>query len=274
MALLLAAGFAALSISTPWAEPDPAPDYSARVLGGDQEAALAGLRGKVVLLNTWATWCAPCRGEMPDFEIIYQRYRTRGLAVVGVNIDEGSVDEKVQRFVEKMGVSFEIWRDPRNRFAKRFRVLGVPETLLVDREGAIMHRWSGPMDPSAAENLEMIEKALRPGAPVAARPEPEAKAALQRGRRLAEQRGCLTCHSTDGSPGMGPTWKGLPGAEVTLADGRRIVRDSAYLKRAILDPDIEIVAGYANGVMSGAIPGKRLTEPEVDALVRYLESLN
>lgn len=69
--LVVAAGFAAPARG---AEPQPVPDYSARMLGSEQEVALAGLRGRVVLLNTWAAWCPPCREEMPDFEAIHQRY--------------------------------------------------------------------------------------------------------------------------------------------------------------------------------------------------------
>ncbi|MGH8548689.1 MAG: hypothetical protein ACRERU_08860 [Methylococcales bacterium] len=84
----------------------------------------------------------------------------------------------------------------------------------------------------------------------------------------------MTCHSTDGSRGVGPTWKGLTASEVTLADGQRIARDRAYLRRAIADPDSEIVAGYANGVMAGAMPGKTLSATEVEALVLFLESLS
>ncbi len=255
-------------------EPRPAPDYSARLLGGDEEATLASLRGKVVLLNTFATWCAPCRAEMPDFEAFYRRYWTRGLEVVGVNVDEGEADEKVARFVEKMGISFTIWRDPRNRFSKRFRVLGVPETLLIDRDGMILQHWNGPMDPGTPENLAAIEAAVGPGGASPGAPTPDATdATLQRGRRLAEQRGCLTCHSTDGGPGAGPAWTHLRGAEVALDDGRRVARDSAYLARAIRDPDAEVVAGYEKGVMAGAMPGKPLTDEEVAALVRFLESL-
>jgi peroxiredoxin len=253
-------------------EPQPAPDYHARVLGSDEEATLAGLRGKVVLLNTWATWCAPCRVEMPDFEAIHQRFQDRGLMVVGVNIDEGAVDERVQRFLDKLGISFTIWRDPRNHFSKRFRVLGVPETLLIDREGMIRHRWSGPIDPSEPENLALLEQALGVTSVKPAEAAQE-NAMIQRGQRIAEQRGCLTCHSTDGSAGAGPGWKGLLGAEVSLDDGRRIKRDRAYLARAIADPDAETVAGYEKGIMAGAMPGKALSEPDIDALVRYLESL-
>jgi thiol-disulfide isomerase/thioredoxin len=253
-------------------EARPTPDYRARILGSEDVADLASLKGKVVLLNTWATWCAPCRVEMPDFEAFYLRYRDRGLEVVAVNIDEGEVDEKVERFTEKMGITFTIWRDPRNRFAKKFRVLGVPATLLISRDGMILRHWNGPMNPADPENLKSIELALGSGGEPADKRSQD-KAALQRGRRIAEQRGCLNCHTTDGSKNVGPTFKGMLGAEVTLTDGRTFTRDEDYLKRAILDPDAETVAGYDKGVMSGAMPGKKLTEEEVDALVLYLKSL-
>lgn len=259
-----------------------APDYAARPLGEIGEVALVSLKGQVVLLNTWATWCPPCREEMPGFETLYQRYRDQGLQVVGVNIDEGQADEKVQRYVEGSGISFPIWRDPLNRFAKRFRVLGVPETFLISREGVIVHHWRGPMDPNAPENLVAIEQALKltaMGAATAstalegAAPAVEAEVTPARGRRLAEQRGCLNCHSTDGAHGVGPSWKGLAGSQAKLADGRSVTRDRDYLTRAILEPDAEIVAGYSPGVMGGAMPGRRLNEVEVAGLVRYLESL-
>lgn len=252
----------------------PAPDYSARLLGSDEEASLASLRGRVVLLNTFATWCAPCRAEMPDFEVFYQRYRDRGLEVVGVNVDEGEADERVAHFVEKMGMSFAIWRDPRNRFSKRFRVLGVPETLLIDRDGMILRHWNGPMDPGAPENLAAIEGALGPAGAIQAGSMPDvASATLRRGRRLAEQRGCFGCHAADGGTGAGPAWTHLRGTEVTLDDGRRVLRDRAYLARAIREPDADIVAGYEKGVMAGAMPGKPLTDADVEALVHFLESL-
>ncbi|BGE84537.1 MULTISPECIES: redoxin domain-containing protein [Methylosinus] len=251
----------------------PVSDYSARLLGGEQTASLADLQGKVVLLNSWATWCAPCLTELPDFETLHQRLHDRGLEIIGVNIDEGEVDEKVARLVKKIGLGFPIWRDPRNKFAKRFRVLGVPETLLIGRDGVILRRWNGPMDPAEPDNAASIEQALAQVSAGAAEPQADAKALIARGRRLAEQRGCVTCHSTDGSPGAGPSWKGLAGQEATLDDGRRVLRDETYLTRAIAEPDAEIVQGYAKGVMSGAIPGKPLTESELAALVRYLQSL-
>lgn len=270
-------GFVALTWGFPaHSGEQPAPEYTARVLGSTEEISLASLRAQVVLLNTWATWCSPCRKEMPDFENFYGKYRERGLTVVGVNIDEGQADENVERYVEAIGVSFPVWRDPQNRFGKRFRVLGVPETFLIDREDGIVQHWRGPMDPSTPENLKLIEAVL--AAPVKTASAPQGNGqdepTPKRGRRLAEQRGCLNCHSTDGSQGVGPSLKGLVGTTVELTDGRRLVRDRDYLARAIREPDAEIVAGYGKGVMAGAMPGKPLTETEVEALIRYLTSLS
>jgi len=256
------------------AEDLPAPDYAARALESQEKVSLASLRGQVVLLNTWATWCSPCRQEMPAFETLYRQHRDQGLKVVGVNIDEGQADSEVERYVASLGISFPIWRDPENRIAKRFRVLGVPETFLLDRAGMIRRHWRGRMDPHAPDNLKSIQLVLGAQAEDAEpAPSPQAPT-VQRGRRLAEQRGCLNCHSTDGAQGVGPSWKDLGGTEVTLADGRTLVRDRGYLARAILDPDAEIAAGYPKGLMAGAMPGRKLTETEIEALVFYIFSLS
>ncbi|MGH8473958.1 MAG: redoxin domain-containing protein, partial [Gammaproteobacteria bacterium] len=261
-------------------EAQPAPEYTARVLGSTEEIALASLHGRVVLLNTWATWCSPCRKEMPAFEALYREYRDQGLEIVGVNIDEGQADEQVARYVEGKGIGFPIWRDPENRFAKRFRVLGVPETFLIDRAGMIARHWRGRMDPNVSDNLESIQAVLgakddsKPTGPPPRAQAPGDPLNVQRGRRLAEQRGCLNCHSTEGAQGVGPSWKDLAGTEVTLADGRTLVRDRGYLARAILDPDAEIAAGYPKGLMAGAMPGRKLTQTETEALVLYILSLS
>lgn len=139
---------------------DLAPDYSARAVGSGDAVSLRDLRGEVVVLNTWATWCEPCRDEMPDFERLYQRHRSDGLRVVGVNIDEGRVDGKVSDYVEANGLTFDIWRDGANRFAKDFRVLGPPETFLIDRDGRIQYHWRGQMDPDEPANQSRILAAL------------------------------------------------------------------------------------------------------------------
>lgn len=273
IALIMSVGFITAVQAV---EPRALPEYTARLLGSEREVSFADYSGQVILINTWATWCSPCRAEMPDFEKIHQRYHDQGLKVVGINIDEGQVDETVARFVDGIGISFPIWRDPHNRFSKRFRSVGVvPETYLVDRNGMIIKHWQGPVDPNAAKNLEIIKLAL--GSATLESNKPTSKfpqATPRRGKRLADQRGCLTCHSIDGSPKSGPTWKGMSGATVTLIGGIRTVRDHAYLRRAIVEPDSEIVAGYVDKIMAGAMPGKPLTPAEVEALIVYFDSLS
>ncbi len=138
---------------------DEAPDYSARVLGSDEQKALADLRGEVVLFNVWATWCEPCREEMPFFQRLWDQHRTDGLRVVAVSIDEGRGDGGVSRFVEKAGYTYDIWRDPSNRVAKPFRVLGPPATYLIDRDGRVAYHWRGMMS-ETDENESRIRAAL------------------------------------------------------------------------------------------------------------------
>lgn len=97
--------------------------------------------------------------------------------------------------------------------------------------------------------------------------------AAARGRELAEERGCQSCHSTDGSEGAGPTWEGLAGSEVELDDGTTVVADDDYLMSSILDPDADIVAGYSSGVMKSSIPPGSISHDEAEALVAYLNML-
>jgi len=94
-----------------------------------------------------------------------------------------------------------------------------------------------------------------------------------RGEKLVSRFGCLSCHSIDGSRRMGPTWEGLAGSEVKLADGRTMRADTAYLRRAILEPDAEIVAGYPAGLMASTVRPGSVTEEEANAMVAYLETL-
>ncbi|HUG39444.1 MAG TPA: TlpA disulfide reductase family protein [Longimicrobiales bacterium] len=111
-----------------------APDYAATTLAGDT-VALADLRGAPVLLNVWATWCAPCREEMPDLQAIADEFAAEGLRVVGVSIDQADASAQVQRFVDDYGISFTVLHDPRGRVTRSFRTIGVPETFLLDGEG-------------------------------------------------------------------------------------------------------------------------------------------
>lgn len=148
---------------------DMAPDFTAAQLDGSGELALKDLRGQVVMLNGWATWCQPCREEMPLLEQLQQEYGDRGLRVVGVSIDRAGSEARVTEFVDEVGVTFTILSDPRNSFARTFRTTGVPETLLIGRDGELLYRWKGPLD-GGADDRAIIEGALEGTASAATMP--------------------------------------------------------------------------------------------------------
>jgi thiol-disulfide isomerase/thioredoxin len=129
------------------AEPIAAWELELRDLHG-QAVRLHDLRGRVVLLNFWATWCAPCRDEMPALETLARELGPRGLTVVGVNYKESQAD--VQAFVREQKLGFPILLDDAGEVAKRYQVFALPVSVLVDRRGMIVgtvlgiRDWVGP----------------------------------------------------------------------------------------------------------------------------------
>jgi thiol-disulfide isomerase/thioredoxin len=121
-----------------------APDFTLPTLSG-AFLRVADLQGKVVLLNFWATWCVPCRTEMPSIEALYQRYKDRGLEVVAVNLDMLST-ASVEAFMQEVGVTFRVGLDPSWSTARAYRVLGLPTTYLIDRAGNVVVREVGARD--------------------------------------------------------------------------------------------------------------------------------
>ena len=134
-----------------------APAYGATTLDGDS-IELAGLRGAPVLLNVWATWCMPCREEMPELQRIQEEYGARGLRVVGVSIDQKRAAGEVERFVEEHAIGFTILLDPASRVTTKFRTVGVPETVLIDEDGVLRARWIGQVQ--AAQIRPAIDEIL------------------------------------------------------------------------------------------------------------------
>ena len=122
----------------------PAPAYASRTVEGDS-IALADLNGKVVLLNIWATWCKPCREEIPALETLFQRHRAEGLEVIGVSIDAPSEAARLRPFVTELGASYPLWHDPDDRVSSTFLALGVPASYLIDRDGVLRWRHMGPV---------------------------------------------------------------------------------------------------------------------------------
>jgi thiol-disulfide isomerase/thioredoxin len=113
------------------------------VLDGEP-TGLEGLRGRVVLVNLWATWCPPCLEEMPSLERLHKRLKDDGLVVLGISADKDEKD--IRDLLAKQPVSFPILRDPEGAMADRYRATGYPETYLVDKQGVLRATWVGPVD--------------------------------------------------------------------------------------------------------------------------------
>ena len=137
----------------------PAPAYRTVALDGDS-VSLAAQRGKVVLFNIWATWCHPCRDEIPELQALHMKYRERGLELVGVSVDADGSDDAIRAFMKDFEMSYPVWRDPDERVSTQFLVVGVPATFLIDREGVLRWRKTGPIQPNDTSLVAAIERAL------------------------------------------------------------------------------------------------------------------
>jgi peroxiredoxin len=137
----------------------PAPSYRAVSAKGDS-VSLEGLRGKPVLLNVWATWCHPCRDEIPELQRIYERYRGRGLELVGVSVDAAGHDDAIGAFARRYGMTYPVWRDPDETVSAAFLVVGVPATFLIDRDGVVRWKKTGPIGRSDTTLVAEIERTL------------------------------------------------------------------------------------------------------------------
>ena len=109
-----------------------APDFTLQSRDG-REVSLSDLRGDVVMINFWATWCGPCRQEMPHLEALHQRYSDLGFTLLGVNVEENS--RLSDEFLAETPVSFSILFDPKNGVSDLYDVVAMPSTVLVDRKG-------------------------------------------------------------------------------------------------------------------------------------------
>jgi peroxiredoxin len=129
-------------------------------LQGDS-VSMADLHGKVVFLNIWATWCAPCREEMPSMEKLYERLQgDKGFVMLAISQDTSSREE-VMAYVKKHGYHFDVLLDPKNAVAEAYNVSGVPETFIIDREGRIVAHHSGAFDWSQPAIRDAVEELLK-----------------------------------------------------------------------------------------------------------------
>lgn len=137
----------------------PAPAFSGRTLDGEP-LELAALQGQVVLLNVWATWCEPCRAEMPELQALHVRHREQGFTVLGVSVDAPRLSAEVRRMVEDARLTYPNVHDGRNTIGPALQIVGYPTTFLIDRQGAIVWRKDGMIEPGDPELATALAAAL------------------------------------------------------------------------------------------------------------------
>jgi cytochrome c biogenesis protein CcmG/thiol:disulfide interchange protein DsbE len=136
-------------------ETGSAPDFTLKSLEG-QEITLASLKGKVVLLDFWATWCGPCRESIPHLVDLFKNYQEKGLEVIGMSLDKGEA-EVVRRFSHSMDIPYPIILTP-EEVARKFGVTALPTTFLIDKEGKIQEKMIGFNSKIAKEMAEKVRK--------------------------------------------------------------------------------------------------------------------
>jgi peroxiredoxin len=136
-----------------------AADFTVATLGGEP-IRLRDQRDTVVFLNFWATWCPPCREEMPSMERLSQRFRGRGLTMIAVSIDSAPVSE-VARFVTSLRLTFTIGLDPKLQVAERYGVRALPTTVLIDRHGRTAAVALGPRHWDSDAARAVLEELLK-----------------------------------------------------------------------------------------------------------------
>jgi len=136
-----------------------APDFSLRNLKGNYQS-LDSFSGQVVVLNFWATWCVPCRVEMPSFEKLYRRYRSEGVTVLAVTLDKNS-EQNIKSFVEEYELSFPVLLDEEGKVERLYPSMTIPFTYVIDRDGRIVARVDGAKNWESNETFEAIEYLLK-----------------------------------------------------------------------------------------------------------------
>ena len=168
LAALVFAGWLARDRFLPVEVGTKAPEVVATDAEG-KPVRLSDLRGQVVLLNVWATWCPPCREEMPSMQRLHQELGDEGLKIVAVSIDaapgetdrDGRAGGDVDAFVRQMGLTFTVWQQPSGEIGRAYRTTGVPESFLVGRDGRIVKKVIGATEWDSQTHVELIRRLLR-----------------------------------------------------------------------------------------------------------------
>ena len=137
---------------------ESAPDFTLKSLGGGN-LRLEEYRGQVVLINFWASWCGPCRQEMPLLDRLHHRYEDTGFAVLGVNV-EGEL-EPAQEIVDKINVTFPILIDDGQKVSEMYNLQAMPSTVVVDRDGVVRYIHLGYKPGDEAKYVEVVKQLIR-----------------------------------------------------------------------------------------------------------------
>ena len=137
-----------------------APDYRlVNIATGDSVSLRALAKGDVTLVNIWATWCAPCKEEMPAMQRAYAELAPRGFKIIAISIDAGE-SQPVREFTQEMGITFDVLQDASGNIQQLYQTTGVPESFLLDRDGTIVKRVIGAHDWSSESNRKLIDRYL------------------------------------------------------------------------------------------------------------------
>jgi cytochrome c biogenesis protein CcmG/thiol:disulfide interchange protein DsbE len=138
-----------------------APDFSLPDLEG-KTVRLSDYRGKVVFLNFWATWCKPCKEEMPSMEILWENFKSEDFVMLAISMDRVTTKKDIPSFIESMKLTFPILTDSWGQTDKRYKLMGVPETYIIDQNGVLREKVIGPRDwtekASVATIVQLVHK--------------------------------------------------------------------------------------------------------------------
>ena len=137
-----------------------APNFSLPDLQGKTQR-LTDYRGKVVFLNFWATWCKPCKEEMPSMQVLWDNLKNQDFVMLAVSMDRVTTTKDIPSFVETLKLSFPILTDSWGQTDKRYKLMGVPETYIIDQNGVLREKVIGPRDWTRRESIETIVRMLQ-----------------------------------------------------------------------------------------------------------------
>jgi cytochrome c biogenesis protein CcmG, thiol:disulfide interchange protein DsbE len=137
-----------------------APDFSLPDIEG-KTVRLSDYRGKVVFVNFWATWCKPCKEEMPSMEILWDNFKSEDFVMLAISMDRVTTKKDIPPFIESMKLTFPILTDSWGQTDKRYKLMGVPETYIIDQNGVLREKVIGPRDWTLKDSVATVVQLLQ-----------------------------------------------------------------------------------------------------------------